>query len=103
MGQRSGRAAEGVRSEVEERAQFRCEYCHAPQDVCAYTFHLEHIIPRAKGGPDSLPNLALSCFWCNSKKSDRTEAVDPQTGAKAPLFHPRKQKWSSHSPALGIG
>jgi hypothetical protein len=85
-----------MRPEVERRAQGRCEYCRAPQSVCAYTFHLEHIIPRSKGGVDAVPNLALSCFWCNSKKSAHQEAIDPQSGRRAALFHPRSQRWNVH-------
>jgi hypothetical protein len=85
-----------MRPEVERKAQGRCEYCRAPQDVCAYTFHLEHIVPRSRGGADADENLGLSCFWCNSKKSNHQEAIDPQTGRKATVFNPRAQGWSAH-------
>ena len=37
------------RSPVARRAKGRCEYCLAPEEVCAYTFHVEHIIPRSRG------------------------------------------------------
>jgi hypothetical protein len=43
-----------------------------------------------------MPNLALSCFWCNSKKSAHQEAIDPQSGLRAALFHPRSQRWNAH-------
>jgi hypothetical protein len=43
-----------------------------------------------------MPNLALSCFWCNSKKSNHQEATDPQSGRQASLFHPRSQRWNVH-------
>jgi hypothetical protein len=85
-----------MRLELEKRARDRCEYCQAPQSVCAYSFHLEHILPRSKGGADADSNLALSCFWCNSKKSNRQEAIDPQTRRKVALFNPRVQKWNVH-------
>jgi hypothetical protein len=29
-------------------------------------------------------------------KADRIEALDPSTHLAAPLFHPRRQKWSDH-------
>lgn len=48
-------------------------------------FTIEHIIPIAKNGADTLDNLALACFHCNRKKSDRTTAIDPQSGAEVPL------------------
>ncbi len=35
-------------------------------------FHLDHIIPRAKGGPDVDGNLQLLCGSCNTIKSTRT-------------------------------
>ncbi len=44
---------------VRERAQNRCEYCHMVQDIQGATFHIEHIIPRAKGGTTTGDNLAL--------------------------------------------
>ena len=35
-------------------------------------FHLDHITPRAKGGPDCDRNLQLLCGSCNTIKSTRT-------------------------------
>ena len=34
-------------------------------------FHLDHIIPKAKGGQDTDKNLQLLCGHCNSVKGDR--------------------------------
>ena len=58
-----------MREKVGQRARRRCEYCQAPRDICACTFHLEHIIPRSKGGPDAMANYALACFPCNNASS----------------------------------
>ena len=85
-----------MRERVGKRAGHRCEYCRAPQGICAYTFHLDHIVPRSKGGADALSNYALACFPCNNAKSAHTSALDPETGNEVPLFHPRKQKWDDH-------
>jgi hypothetical protein len=60
------------------------------------TFHLEHVLPQSRGGEFNPGNLAWSCPGCNHRKSDRTEAVDPQTGAKATLFNPRTDNWTDH-------
>ncbi len=82
--------------QVQERAGDRCEYCRMHQALQGGTFHLEHIIPDARGGPSTLDNLAWSCPGCNLRKSDRIEAHDPDSGASVPLFHPRSDKWSEH-------
>jgi 5-methylcytosine-specific restriction endonuclease McrA len=85
-----------MREKVEARAGRRCEYCQAPQDICAYTFHLDHIVPRSKGGHDALGNYALACFPCNNAKAAHTSGTDPKTRLDTPLFHPRKQRWAEH-------
>lgn len=65
------------------------------------SFHIEHIIPRSKGGSSELGNLALACPSCNLHKADRLSAVDPETGNQAPLFHPGQQSWSEHFRLVG--
>ena len=82
-----------MREGVERRAGHRCEYCRAPQGICAYTFHLDHIAPRSKGGLNAPANYALACFPCNNAKAAHVSGVDPETENEVPLFHPRKQKW----------
>lgn len=44
-------------------------YCNA--DLRQSTPHLDHIIPRAEGGTDSLHNVQYLCEACNLNKSDR--------------------------------
>lgn len=39
-------------------------------DGCEY-FHIDHKVPRAKGGKNTLDNLVLACVKCNQEKSDR--------------------------------
>ena len=58
--------------------------------------HIEHIIPLVHGGSSDAANLWLACAWCNSYKGAQTSAVDPVTGAEAPLFNPRTQQWHDH-------
>jgi hypothetical protein len=48
-----------TRRRAERRAGGRREYCRAPQAVCGYRFHVEHVLPSARGGPDALPNRAI--------------------------------------------
>lgn len=85
-----------LRARVETRALGRCEYCHAPQAVCGYRFHLEHVLPVALGGSDGEENRALSCAPCNLAKANRVAAADPLTGSMVPLYDPRTQDWHEH-------
>jgi hypothetical protein len=57
---------------------------------------IEHIIPLVRGGTDDESNLWLACPICNGHKSDKIEAVDPDTGMPAALFNPRAQNWAEH-------
>lgn len=66
------------------------------QSLQGATFHIEHVIPRVRGGTDQLDNLALACPSCNLHKSDRVSfTLDPDSAAVA-LFNPRKDAWSDH-------
>ena len=85
-----------LRARIEERASGRCEYCQAPQRVCGYRFHLEHIIPVALGGYDDDSNRALACASCNLAKADRASGKNPLTGEEVLLFDPRTQVWRDH-------
>jgi len=57
---------------------------------------VEHILPRSRAGADDLDNLAWSCQACNNRKYTATQAVDPQTGSLASLYHPRRHSWGEH-------
>lgn len=81
---------------VANRAGFRCEYCHAPEQVFNFAFEVEHIEPRSLGGTDSLGNLALACESCNLFKSDATTGWDAVEGRQVSLFHPRQERWKEH-------
>lgn len=85
-----------LRVRIEALADFRCEYCRAPQNACGYHFHLEHIVPVALGGTDADSNRALACASCNLAKSDRSFWLDPLTDEQEALFHPRQQIWREH-------
>ncbi len=82
--------------QVEARAGGRCEYCRMHQALQGATFHVEHVIPSSRGGSSDLDNLAWSCPRCNLHKSNRTEAIDPASGARVRLFHARQDRWSDH-------
>lgn len=85
-----------LESAVEERAGHRCEYCRMHQSLQGASFHLEHAVPRSKGGGDGLENRAWACPSCNLRKSDRTLGVDPGSASSTPLFNPRTDRWNEH-------
>ena len=78
------------------RAKRCCEYCRMRQALQGASFHVEHIMPRAKGNASHEANLAFACPSCNLHKSDRIHAVDPLHGGSVPLFHPRRDLWREH-------
>ena len=81
---------------MREAAGQRCGYCLSPQHLVMARLEVEHIIPLARGGTDHEINLWLACPICNGHKSDKTEALDPETGATVPLFNPQTQIWAEH-------
>lgn len=85
-----------LHEEVVLRAGNRCEYCQLSQLGQEATFHLDHVIPRAAGGPTIADSLALACVSCSLRKWARQTAADPDTGEEAPLFNPRTQSWNEH-------
>jgi len=92
-----------TRSQVRERAQNACEYCHLHQDDSPLAaLHVEHIIPRIHGGNDDMDNLALACIDCNLHKGTNLTGIDPETSEITPLFHPRRQSWEDHFEWQGI-
>jgi hypothetical protein len=60
------------------------------------TFHLEHVIPRSRGGRTELSNLAWACPSCNLHKSDRVQIPCDLIGELVPLFNPRTDNWEEH-------
>lgn len=82
--------------EVILRAGGRCEYCRLSQAGQEATFHIDHVTPRAAGGPTESENLALACVSCSLRKWAKQTAADPQSGDEVPLFHPRRDVWADH-------
>lgn len=85
-----------IQNNIRIRANHLCEYCHASEKWQYVRFTVDHVIPLAKGGVDTLDNLALACFHCNRRKSDRLTVLDTVTGKEVLLFNPRRNVWSEH-------
>ncbi|MCS6971128.1 MAG: HNH endonuclease [Planctomycetota bacterium] len=52
------------------RDDFACQYCGARVSMKSGT--RDHVIPRSRGGPDTLANVVTACRACNARKGDRT-------------------------------
>jgi hypothetical protein len=81
---------------VWDRAKGCCEYCQMAQVNDAITFEIDHVLAQSHGGMTKSSNLALACFLDNSYKGPNLAGIDPHTGKIAPLFNPRRHKWSRH-------
>jgi len=87
---------EETRKRVRAQAGNRCGYCRSPQHLVLGWLEIEHIICKAAGGTDDENNLWLACRLCNNYKGTQIDGLDPETGQRIALFHPRLQKWSDH-------
>ena len=85
-----------LRQQVVQRAAGRCEYCRLSQQGQEATFHIDHVMPVARGGKTHLDNLALACVSCSLRKAARLDAIDPQSSRSVPLYNPRRQQWETH-------
>jgi 5-methylcytosine-specific restriction endonuclease McrA len=74
-----------VREYLLEKWQRTCAYCGAKE----VPLEVEHIVPKARHGPDRVSNLTLACEPCNDRKGTQTAAecgyLEIQAQAKRPL------------------
>ncbi|NJO42730.1 MAG: HNH endonuclease [Cyanobacteria bacterium CRU_2_1] len=87
---------EFVQQQVRHRSKNLCEYCHASEQWQYVKFTVDHVLPISLGGTNSLDNLALACFHCNRRKTNRLTAIDPESGETVSLFNPRQDSWREH-------
>src|SRR5262245_57614672 len=92
----SSHVSRRLAEEVRDRARNTCEYCLLPQDSQEATFHIDHIVPRSRGGDTAFDNLALACVSCSLRKAARNRVRDPLTRKLVPLFNPRVNSWTDH-------
>lgn len=92
---RRKRISQRMRRQIEMDAAYRCSYCRSPMAV-GIPMLVDHIIPLAAGGDDTISNLCLCCYRCNEFKNDAVTSTDPSTDEMAPLYDPRQQRWQTH-------
>lgn len=85
-----------LRQAVRARAGGLCEYWHTVEAWQYVPFSVDHIQPLKLGGSSEPDNLALACSHCNRQKSDKVNALDPETGEQVNLFNPRQSTWADH-------
>ena len=84
---------------MRRRADDRCEYLHIPQEATPFiSFHIKHVIAKQHLENDGvdLSGLAYACDRCNAFKGPNLSSIDPNTGEKVDLYHPRTNVWSDH-------
>ena len=57
-----------IRIEIISRDGKKCRYCGTTKGP----FHIDHVLPRSRGGSDSHENLVVACAACNMSKGART-------------------------------
>lgn len=68
----TGRAA-GLKYELLKQQGFRCLYTDQPLGATQLDeLQIEHIVPRAQGGPDAIVNYVVTTVATNDEKGDRT-------------------------------
>ena len=92
----AGKFSEAIRSKVHQRANGLCEYCHTNERWQYVRFTLDHLTASSDGGGDDFDNLALACFHCNRRKSNKQFVVDEESGQTVMLFNPRLHRWADH-------
>ena len=85
-----------LRDRVAAKARGRCGSCLSSEEIVGLPLEIEHLTPRALGGPTVEENLWLACSACNYFKGHRISARDPEGQQIVRLFNPRKQVWADH-------
>jgi 5-methylcytosine-specific restriction endonuclease McrA len=76
---KADRVSRDVRRAVFDRDDWHCQYCGQevgwvrskqwPFNDSLPVGHVDHFIPRARGGSSDMDNLILACEGCNSSKA----------------------------------
>lgn len=67
-----------LREYLLEKWQRRCVYC----DATDTPLNIDHVVPRARGGANTVSNLVLACVGCNQQKGAQPVDVFVQSPAR---------------------
>jgi 5-methylcytosine-specific restriction endonuclease McrA len=62
-----------LRSYILQRDDYRCVYCGAAP--ARWYLHLDHVVPRSRGGKTHPANLVTACGPCNLAKTNHMIAL----------------------------
>jgi 5-methylcytosine-specific restriction endonuclease McrA len=68
----SSYVTEGKRKRVYERDKYCCRYCGEYLKGKKGRLSIDHVIPKSKGGDNSLENLVTACPQCQWKKGAKS-------------------------------
>ncbi len=94
---------DALRRLVATRANFRCEYCRAPEIGTFYSLQIDHITSLKHDGETESDNLAYACTLCNRNKGTDLGTRLEKDGAIIPFFNPRTDDWFEHFEADANG
>lgn len=62
------------RLRIYQRDAWTCVYCGkgSSPEMAWKELHLDHKLPRTRGGSNADENLATACVWCNTSKHNKT-------------------------------
>jgi len=80
------------RFDVLKRDGFTCQYCgRRTPDVL---LEVDHIIPKSKGGPDTIDNLVTACFDCNrGKGATELDCVPDALAQKIKVIEEKRKQY----------
>ena len=80
----NGKKWRELREEVFRHYGRACSYCGYEDSVMT----IDHILPRSKGGDNSLENLLPACRKCNYSRGNRLVGFFEQNGTPPTLHDP---------------
>lgn len=96
---------------IYEKTDGYCHICHKKLSLSNYgkngekgAWHVDHSIPRAKGGTNHMNNLFAACTSCNTSKSDKStlSARRKNGNTRAPLSKAKKENLRTSNTITGM-